>query len=86
VLPFLRPASFGMAFIDSFHSREAVESDISAVVPLLAPGAWLALHDYGQAVVVSGVPFGVTEAVDAFAARMGVRVDVVDHLAVLRLP
>jgi hypothetical protein len=62
-----------------------VEADIRATLPLARPGAAMAFHDYGQSLQVSGIPFGVTEAVDAFAAGRGAKVEVVEHLAVVRL-
>ena len=56
VLPLLVPGSFGFAFHDAYHSAEAVRADVAMILPLLAPGALLAFHDYGR--------YGVTEAVD----------------------
>jgi len=79
LFPMLRERLFDMAFIDAFHEREAVEKDTAAVLPLLKPKAVIAFHDYGQPI------FGVTPAVDGFAARLGLKVEVVEHLAVVQL-
>jgi predicted O-methyltransferase YrrM len=57
VLPVLRPRSFDFAFLDGFHTTEAVARDARLILPLLRPGAALAFHDYGR--------FGVRPAVDA---------------------
>jgi len=65
VLPVLRPASFTFAFIDGYHTTEAVAHDAQLVLPLLRPGALLAFHDYGR--------FGVTRAVDALKLKVHAR-------------
>jgi hypothetical protein len=88
VLPELRRASFELAFLDAQHQREAVEEDLNLVLPLVAAGGTIAFHDYG----LPGTehlgewhPFGVTEVVDAFAARLGASVEVVETLALVRV-
>lgn len=43
----LVPGSFDLAFIDAFHSYEACRSHILLALPLLKPGGWFAVHDYG---------------------------------------
>lgn len=88
-LPALREEWFDLAFIDGQHQREPVEEDIGLVLPHLANTAILAFHDYGRAGVHTAEgwdDFHVTEVVDEFARRRGVDVEVVDTLAVLRLP
>jgi predicted O-methyltransferase YrrM len=74
VLPFLRPATFDLAFIDAFHETDAVRRDIAGVLPLMRSGATVAFHDYGR--------FGVAAAVD----ELGLPIDLVETLAVVRLP
>lgn len=64
--------SFDGAFIDGFHTTEAVARDIALVRPLIRPGGFIAFHDYGR--------FGVREAVDA----MGLPVELTGTLAVVR--
>ncbi|RME41656.1 MAG: class I SAM-dependent methyltransferase [Planctomycetota bacterium] len=41
------PGSAGLIFIDGDHEREQVAADIEHYAPLLAPGGFLAFHDYG---------------------------------------
>lgn len=84
VLPLLRDGLFGLVFVDSFHARSAVERDIELAYRLLEPGGVIAFHDYGINLVHNGVPFGVSAAVDAFAARSGRKIEVVGSLAILR--
>jgi predicted O-methyltransferase YrrM len=71
VLPVLRPGSFDLAFLDAFHTTEAVARDAALIRPLLRRGGMLAFHDYGR--------FGVKEAVDA----LGVPVSLTGTLAVV---
>lgn len=73
VLPFLAAESFDGAFIDGFHTTEAVARDIELVLPLIRTGGFLAFHDYGR--------FGVREAVDA----LDLPVELTETLAVVRL-
>jgi predicted O-methyltransferase YrrM len=89
ILPLLQPGSFDLAFLDAQHQREPVEEDLAALLPLVEQGGVIAFHDYG----VPGVehrgrwdPFGVTEVVDEFVAERGLPLEVVDTLAVVRLP
>lgn len=84
VLPLFRDRLFEFIFIDSFHSAPAVQADIDLVMRLLAPGGALAFHDYGLALVHSGIPFGVTEVVDRLAVRKGIKTELVRTLAVLK--
>lgn len=85
VLPALALGYFDLVFVDSFHTQAAVERDIELVVPLVKPGGVIAFHDYGLKIVEDKVAFGVTEAVDAFAQKHGLKVEVVRTLAVVRL-
>lgn len=79
VLPALAYAHFQGIFLDGFHTYEAVMSDTDQARRLLAPGGWLAFHDYGvEASSFSEQPFGVTDAVDEM---FGTGVTVVDTLA-----
>jgi predicted O-methyltransferase YrrM len=57
VLPLLPAGSFDFAFHDADHTTEAVLTDARLILPLLAPGALLAFHDFGR--------YGVREAVEA---------------------
>ena len=88
VLPLMAPRSFDLVFIDAMHQPEPVLEDLELSLPLLREGGVLAAHDYG----IPGVwhrgrwePFGVTEAVDALAERLGRSVEVVGRLAVIEL-
>lgn len=84
ILPTLTPGMFDLVFVDSFHTREAVERDISLVRPLVAIGGTIAFHDYG--ISHGDPPFGVTQAVDAFCASLGIwKPEVTGTLAVVRL-
>jgi len=83
VAPVFRAAAFDLVFLDAFHSRKAVEDDIAMIMPMLAPSGRLAFHDYGRAMAIGGIPFGVTEAVDAFVKREGAAIAVIQSLAVV---
>lgn len=86
VLPLMANASFEFVFLDSFHERTAVEKDIALARRLVKPGGSMAFHDYGQNISAAGIPFGVTEAVDTFAAGNGLKLQRVDYLAFTKLP
>jgi predicted O-methyltransferase YrrM len=76
---------FDFAFIDGFHTQEQCAKDAEAVARVLAPRSYLAFHDYGIN-PNREVPFGVTEAVDAFVADgKAEMIGVVRTLAVVRL-
>jgi hypothetical protein len=61
----------GFAFIDADHSREGVERDRAAWLPLIRPGGWIGGHDYGHPLFP-----GVREAVDAaFGGRVELDAD-----------
>lgn len=88
-LPALREDWFEVAFLDAQHQREPVEEDLELILPHLASGAIVAFHDYGLAGIEHGGrwdDFHVTEVVDEFARSRGIHVDVIDTLAVVRLP
>jgi predicted O-methyltransferase YrrM len=80
VLPMLLGNLFDLAFIDSFHERAAVESDTAMVLRLMKPGGAIAFHDFG----IDGFA-GLTRAVEEFAGREGLKIDVVRTLAIVRL-
>ena len=46
VLPFLRPASFGLLFHDGGHSEAEVRTDLELALPLLGYAAAVAVHDW----------------------------------------
>ena len=56
-------------FIDADHSQAGVERDIATWKWKVRPGGWLGFHDYRHP--EPRFKFGVTEAVDAFAVRVG---------------
>jgi predicted O-methyltransferase YrrM len=61
---------FDGCFIDGEHEEESVRRDLSLVLPLMKPGGWLALHDYGGAYVgVKRVAdeFGIEGVIDTLA-------------------
>jgi predicted O-methyltransferase YrrM len=51
----LRENYFGFIFIDGDHSYEGCSADITAALPLLAPGGVLAVHDYLEDCCCPGV-------------------------------
>jgi predicted O-methyltransferase YrrM len=55
VLPLLRRESFGGCFHDGAHDAESVARDIRLALPLLRPGGWLAVHDWGVYGVSAGL-------------------------------
>jgi len=64
-------ASFDFVYVDGTHTREKCAADIAAWLPKIKPGGLLCGHDYGR-----GEPFwGVRQAVDEVAARLGLAVD-----------
>lgn len=58
VLPKLEPV-FGLVFVDGSHDFDSVSADAALARGLLAPGGWLAFHDYDEEHP------GVVAAVDA---------------------
>lgn len=78
--PFLKDGAFDIFFLDADHGYDAVKRDTEMFSRMVAPGGWMAFHDYGLPY------FGVTQAVDEFANRIGAKVEVTRTLAVLRKP
>jgi predicted O-methyltransferase YrrM len=80
IAPIFKDEFFDLLFLDADHRYESVRDDIGFFVRMVKPGGWIAFHDYG-------VPhFGVTQAVEEFAAKIGGKTEVVRSLAVLRKP
>jgi predicted O-methyltransferase YrrM len=85
VAPILNDGAFDVVFLDAFHSQEAVERDILLLKHKVKSGGALAFHDYGRERCYGGIPFGVTQAVDAFVKRAGLAMEVTGTLAVVRM-
>ena len=62
--------SLDFVFLDADHSREAVVEDLRGWAPKIALGGLLCGHDYGHPLFP-----GVKDAVDAFVASTGGRVE-----------
>lgn len=78
------PGSLDFVLIGAEYSYEAVRADIAAWVPALKPGGWLGGHDYHGS---AGVLWGVRQAVDEFAGRHGLAVELdEDDTWFIRLP
>ena len=58
-----------LVFLDADHSFEGVTADLAAWSGTVKPGGWIGGHDYRNP--DPRFRFGVTEAVDAWAAREG---------------
>lgn len=86
VAPIFQRGVFDLFFLDSFHERKAVEEDIILGRPLVKPGGYIAFHDYGARIELAGVPFGVTEAVDAFVQKEKLSIELVGSLAIVKVP
>ena len=67
-------ASLDMVFLDADHSYEGVKADLAAWLPKVKPGGWIGGHDYAN--TDPRFRFGVTEAVDEWAADYGCDVEV----------
>lgn len=61
--------SLDLVFIDADHSKEGVTEDISLWLPKVKAGGWIGGHDYRNP--DPRFRFGVTEAVDEWAAAAG---------------
>ncbi len=70
-------ASLDFVFIDADHSYEGCKADIRAWMPKLKPGGLLAGHDYDNK---DFEDFGVTRAVDEFAAAHQHKLELGDNL------
>lgn len=76
VVPLFPAGHFDFAFIDAYHTAEAVRRDAELVLPRVRSFGLIGFHDYGDD------RFGVTEVVDALE---GVRLEhVTGSLAVVR--
>lgn len=62
LLPRLVRGQYDFAFIDAYHTTEAVLEDARLVMPLVRKGGRIAFHDYGR--------FGVSEAVHELFDRI----------------
>lgn len=80
ILPAFRPGQFDAAFIDSFHTEDAVRSDTQLVLPLVKRNGVIAFHDFN----VTQFP-GVKHVVESLVAEKECHLEVVDHLAVVSL-
>lgn len=69
-------ASLDFVFIDADHSYEGCKADIDAWLPKVKPGGLLSGHDYGNK---DFEDFGVTRAVDEFAAAHRHKLDLGDN-------
>lgn len=61
-------AGYDFVFIDADHSYEGCAADIESWLSKIKPGGWIGGHDYQNP---DFPQFGVTRAVDEFAARAG---------------
>lgn len=89
VLPVFGKSTFEMVFLDGFHVRNAVETDIILLRPSLRSGAIVAFHDYAQKMLPDSAaeyPFGVADAVDAFVRKEGISLEMTGSLAICRIP
>lgn len=64
-------ASCDFVFIDADHRYEAVVRDIAVWLPKVRPGGWIGGHDYAT----PGFDDGVVRAVDEFADRTGLPIE-----------
>jgi hypothetical protein len=70
------PHIYDFVFLDADHSYEGLSADIDAWAPKVKPGGWLGGHDYEN----TGFPkFGVTQAVNEFVARTGLKLELGDN-------
>jgi hypothetical protein len=63
---------FDFVFIDADHSYEGCKADIESWALKIRPGGLLGGHDYNN---TDFPEFGVTRAVDEFAARHGLEIE-----------
>lgn len=80
----IRKAVFDFVFIDADHTLAAVRADIEAWAPKVRPGGLLCGHDYDNPEFPE---WGVKQAVDEFAERRGLVVDVGENFTwFIRMP
>lgn len=78
------PGYFDCVFIDADHSYEGAKADIESWAPKVKPGGWLAGHDYEN---TDFPKFGVTQAVQEWAQREGLSVELGDNFTwFIRIP
>lgn len=63
----INDGALDLVFIDADHSYDGVRADISAWLPKLSPGGYMAGHDYDHS--NTEFKFGVKRAVDEFVAN-----------------
>jgi len=78
VVPTLKSGTFDLAFIDAFHEEDAVYQDGMRCYDVVRLGGAIAFHDYGR--------FTVAPAVERLKHDLHGDLEVVESLAVLRLP
>ena len=75
--------SLDFVYLDADHSKEAVEKDLRAWYPKLKKGGLFSGHDYFSG-MRKGVPFGVKDAVDAFAKQEGKAIGVTAETSIFK--
>jgi len=78
VLPVFRPQTFGLVFLDGYHTYEQARWDIELAESLVAGNGWFAFHDY----TIKNTDFGVGRAVDE---RFGGPDRVIETLAMVEV-
>lgn len=64
------------AFLDGFHTEEAVTRDLNLALTVVKPGGWIAFHDYGRSAATGHSGFAITPVADKFGVT-----DVIGTLA-----
>lgn len=54
------------AFLDGFHTEEAVTRDLALALTVVRPGGWIAFHDYGRGPETGHPGFAITPVADRF--------------------
>ncbi|WP_201833361.1 class I SAM-dependent methyltransferase [Microvirga zambiensis] len=60
------PASLDMAYIDTTHAYALTAEELALCEPLMKPDGRIAGHDYCEGNAVTGIPYGVIQAVHEF--------------------
>jgi hypothetical protein len=68
----VKDGDLDFVYIDADHTYEAVKADIAAWWPKVRVGGTLSGHDYVKRTLPNGVSFGVIQAVNEFAASLGI--------------